>query len=184
MGATSPLPARGAARRLGVGRPHSGSSHTGVRLDRWAFVLEVVSEPRGRCVDTWRSCHDGRPETVYADVLRRGRVPRGLAGRVHALLDETATAAAARRWRECGAISPDAARAAYITVLRRRWGCAAALHGARLRLARAYLVGGDDGDAGSGAPTAGTGFDFGDAARMGAEFATRLGGAPAGQRGW
>ena len=43
---------------------------------------------------------------------------------------------------------------------------------------------GDDGDAGSGAPAAGTGFDFGDAARMGAEFATRLGGAPAGQRGW
>ena len=41
-----------------------------------------------------------------------------------------------------------------------------------------------DGDAGSGAPAAGTGFDFGDAARMGAEFATRLGGAPAGQRGW
>jgi len=32
---------------------------------------------------------------------------------VHALLRETATAASAREWRECGATSPDAARAAY-----------------------------------------------------------------------
>ena len=46
---------------------------------------------------------------------------------VHALLRETATAAAAREWRESGASSHDAARAAYISILRRRWGCTAAL---------------------------------------------------------
>ena len=51
------------------------------------------------------------------------------------LLAETAAAAAAREWRECGAVSPDVARAAYTAVLRRRWGCTASLHGARLRLA-------------------------------------------------
>ena len=100
---------------------------------------------------------------------------------VHALLAETAAAAAAREWRECGAVSPDAARAAYTAVLRRRWGCTASLHGARLRLARAYLVGGDDADA-HGSAAAGAGYDFGDAASMAAEFAPVLGGAPAGQR--
>ena len=79
MGATPPL-----AARLGVGRPHSGSSHTGVRLDRWAFVLEVVSEPRGRCVDTWRSCHDALPTVAHADALRAGGAAAG-AGAVRAL---------------------------------------------------------------------------------------------------
>ena len=34
------------------------------------------------------------------------------------------------------------ARAAYISILRRRWGCTVALAGARLRLSRAYLAGG------------------------------------------
>ena len=68
-----------------------------------------------------------------------------------------------------------------LIVLRRRWGCTASLHGARLRLARAYLVGGDDADA-HGSAAAGAGYDFGDAARMAAEFAPVLGGAPAGQR--
>ena len=92
---------------------------------------------------------------------------------VHALLRETATAAAAREWRECGALSHDAARAAYISILRRRWGCTAALAGARLlasgtvRLSRAYLAGGDDHDA-ADAGDAAAGFDFGDAARMAA----------------
>ena len=62
---------------------------------------------------------------------------------VHALLRETATAAAAREWRESGAASHDAARAAYISILRRRWGCTVALAGARLRLSRAYLAGGE-----------------------------------------
>ena len=69
---------------------------------------------------------------------------------VHALLRETATAAAAREWRESGASSHDAARAAYISILRRRWGCTAALASARLRMSRLagrYLVGGDDHDA-------------------------------------
>ena len=99
---------------------------------------------------------------------------------VHALLRETATAAAAREWRESGASSQDVARAAYISILRRRWGCTVALAGARLRLSRAYLVGGDrdDHDAADAGGVA-AGFDFGDAARMAAEFAPVLGGAPA-----
>ena len=102
---------------------------------------------------------------------------------VHALLRETATAAAAREWRESGASSHDAARAACISILRRRWGCTVALAGARLRLSRAYLAGGDrdDHDAADAGGVA-AGFDFGDAARMAAEFAPILGGAPAGQR--
>ena len=96
------------------------------------------------------------------------------------LLRETATAAAAREWRESGASSHDAARAAYISILRRRWGCTVALAGARLRLSRAYLAGGDrdDHDATDAGGVA-AGFDFGDAARMAAEFAPILGGAPA-----
>jgi hypothetical protein len=54
--------------------------------------------------------------------------------------------AAAREWRESGASSHDAARAAYISILRRRWGCTVALAGARLWLSRAYLAGGVTGD--------------------------------------
>ena len=53
-----------------------------------------------------------------------------------------------------------------------------------LRLSRAYLAGGDrdDHDAADAGGVA-AGFDFGDAARMTAEFAPVLGGAaPAGQR--
>jgi hypothetical protein len=68
-------------------------------------------------------------------------------------------------------------------------GCTAALAGARLPpdVAGAYrlevhLAGGDDHDA-ADAGDAAAGFDFGDAARMAAEFALILGGAPAGQRG-
>ena len=80
-----------------------------------------------------------------------------------------------------GLSSHDAARAAYISILRRRWGCTAALAGARLRLSRAYLAGGDDHDAADAGDAAAV-FDFGDAARMAAEFAPVLGGAPAGQR--
>ena len=108
---------------------------------------------------------------------------------MHALLRARPppTAAAAREggsgWRESGASSHDAARAAYISILRRRWGCTVALAGARLRLSRAYLAGGDrdDHDAADAGGVA-AGFDFGDAARMAAEFAPVLGGAPAGQR--
>ena len=113
----------------------------------------------------------------------RGQVFGECSADVHALLRETATAAAAREWRESGASSHDAARAAYISILRRRWGCTVALAGARLRLSRAYLAGGDrdDHDAADAGGVA-AGFDFGDAARMAAEFAPVLGGAPAGQR--
>ena len=59
--------------------------------------------------------------------------------------------------------------------------CTVALAGARLRLSRAYLAGSDDHDAADAGGVA-AGFDFGDAARMAAEFAPILGGAPAGQR--
>ena len=306
FGASSTL-----ASRLGVGRRVFSASHGHLVLDRWGFALELGAEPAGRCVDTWRTCHDaftavmypdalragiaGRaePHSLFSDLLpppqpgsrrrrREGIVPDALLERpaasdeargdglhrtlhdckavhfgptryrqtwaldgdqrcvdrrasavhtdyerharrldeahhshiadpaarpiflrltqefprvrgqvfgafrecsadVHALLRETATAAAAREWRESGASSHDAARAAYISVLRRRWGCTAALAGARLRLSRAYLAGGDDHDA-ADAGGAAAGFDFGDAARVAAEFAPILGGAPAGQR--
>ena len=95
---------------------------------------------------------------------------------------ETATAAAAREWRESGASSHDAARAAYISILRRRWGCTTALAGARLRLSRASSRGVTITMRPADAGGAAAGFDFGDDARMAAEFAPILGGAPAGQR--
>jgi hypothetical protein len=57
------------------------------------------------------------------------------------------------------------------------WGCTTALAGARLRLSRAYLAGGVDHDA-ADAGGAAAGFDFGDAARMAAEFAPILGAPP------
>ena len=314
LGASSQL-----AARLGVGRPVRSARRTDRHvLDRWAFALELVPEPAGRCVDTWRTCHDAFTAVAYADALRAGipgrAEPHGLfsdllppplpgarrrrregivpdallerpaatdeargagphrtlhdckgvhfgptryqqawvladgdtrrshggcvdrraalvhreyAGHartldrahhgavadpdarpifrrltqefplvrghvfgafrecsrdVHALLHETAAAASAREWRECGATSADAARAAYTAVLRRRWGCTVALAGARLRLSRAYLAGGADQEA-TAAGDAATGFDFGDAAHMAAELAPMLGGAPAGQRG-
>ena len=308
FGASSPL-----ATRLGVGRRVFSASHGHLLLDQCGFALELAAEPAGRCVDTWRTCHDAFTAVMYADALRagiagraephslfsdllpppqpgsrrrrrEGIVPDALLERpaaadeargdglhrtlhdckavhfgptryrqawvldderrcvdrragdvhagyerharqldaahhshivdpaarpiflrltqefprvrgqvfgafrecsadVHALLRETATAAAAREWRESGASSHDAARAAYISILRRRWGCTVALAGARLRLSRAYLAGGDrdDRDA-AGAGGVAAGFDFGDAARMAAEFAPILGGAPAGQR--
>jgi hypothetical protein len=106
---------------------------------------------------------------------------------VHALLREAATAAAAREWRESGASSHDAARAAYISILHRRWGCTVPPSRspviASVRLLRAYLAGGDcdDHDAADAGCVA-AGYDFGDPARMAAEFAPVLGGAPAGQR--
>ena len=80
----------------------------------------------------------------------------------------------------------------------RRWGCTAALAGARPRTllpltpdsttpysgcrGRTSRGVSDDHDA-ADAGDAAAGFDFGDAARMAAEFAPMLGGAPAGQRG-
>ena len=69
--------------------------------------------------------------------------------------------------------------ATYVSILRRRWGCTAALAGARLRMSRAYLAGGDDHDA-ADAGDAAAGFDFSDAARMAAEFAPILAGPPPG----
>ena len=59
---------------------------------------------------------------------------------VRLLLRETAEAAAARFWRDAGATSATAAQSVYMSVYRRRWGAEFALQGARMRIARAYLV--------------------------------------------
>ena len=67
FGASSPL-----ATRLGVGRRVFSASHGHLILDRWGFALELVAEPAGRCVDTWRTCHDAFTAVVYADALRAG----------------------------------------------------------------------------------------------------------------
>ena len=107
---------------------------------------------------------------------------------VHALLRETATAAAAREWRESGASSHETRRELPTFPSSAAAGAAPSrspVHqpGSPLRLSRAYLAGGDrdDHDAADAGGVA-AGFDFGDAARMAAEFAPVLGGAPAGQR--
>ena len=106
---------------------------------------------------------------------------------VHTLLRHTADAAAARFWREAGSPSALAARALYISIYRRRWGCEAALQGARLRLARSYLVGSQaqaGGAAfGDSADAFGAGFDPSREADVAAAGAPTLGGVPAGQRG-
>ena len=85
-----------------------------------------------------------------------------------------------REWRESGASSHDAARAAYISILRRRWGCTVALAPVLASgRSRAYLAGGDrdDHDAADAGGVA-AGFDFDDAARMAAEFAPRSSAGP------
>ena len=102
---------------------------------------------------------------------------------VHTLLRHTADAAAARFWREAGAPSLLAARAAYASTLRRRWGCEAALQGARLRLSRAYLVTGAGDAPAAGRPAAAhAAFDFGSEADLAAATTPVHGGMPAGQR--
>jgi hypothetical protein len=53
FGASSTL-----AARLGVGRRVFSASHGHLLLDRWGFALDLGAEPAGRCVDTWRTCHD------------------------------------------------------------------------------------------------------------------------------
>ena len=58
---------------------------------------------------------------------------------VRLLLRETAEA---RFWRDAGATSATAAQSVYMSVYRRRWGAEFALQGARMRIARAYLVAG------------------------------------------
>ena len=99
------------------------------------------------------------------------------------LLEEVAVAGAARHWREAGAPSLLAARAAYASTLRRRWGCEAALQGARLRLSRAYLVAGVGDAPAAGRPAAAhAAFDFGSEADLAAATTPVHGGMPAGQR--
>ena len=94
----------------------------------------------------------------------------------------TAAAAAARFWRDAGATSATAAQSVYMSVYRRRWGAEFALQGARMRIARAYLV------AGQAEPAPrdprGGGFDPGDAAAFAAASAPSLPGVPQGQSGF
>ena len=101
---------------------------------------------------------------------------------VRLLLRETAEAAAARFRRDAGATSATAAQSVYMSVYRRRWGAEFALQGARMRIARAYLV------AGQAEPAPrdprGGGFDPGDAAAFAAASAPSLPGVPQGQSGF
>ena len=72
---------------------------------------------------------------------------------------------------------------AYASTLRRRWGCEAALQGARLRLSRAYLVAGVGDAPAAGRPAAAhAAFDFGSEADLAAATTPVHGGMPAGQR--
>jgi hypothetical protein len=97
---------------------------------------------------------------------------------VHKLCTATAHAAALRGWRAAGARTPTAARSSFVSIYRRRWGCAAALGNARLRVLRAGAVVG----ARDRAPpdTPGT-FDPTDPADLAAFTAHVEGGQPAGQ---
>ena len=85
-------------------------------------------------------------------------------------------------WRDAGATSATAAQSVYMSVYRRRWGAEFALQGARMRIARAYLV------AGQAEPAPrdprGGGFDPGDAAAFAAASAPSLPGVPQGQSGF
>ena len=95
---------------------------------------------------------------------------------------ETAEAAAARFWRDAGATSATAAQSVYMSVYRRRWGAEFALQGARMRIARAYLVTGQA-ELAPRDPRGG-GFDPGDAAAFAAASAPSLPGVPQGQSGF
>ena len=84
--------------------------------------------------------------------------------------------------RDAGATSATAAQSVYMSVYRRRWGAEFALQGARMRIARAYLVTGQA----EPAPRdpRGGGFDPGDAAAFAAASAPSLPGVPQGQSGF
>ena len=100
---------------------------------------------------------------------------------VHSLLRDTVSSAAEQCWREAGATSARAAQSVYTAIYRRRWGCEAALQGARMKLSRGYLVSGvNDGGAprGGGRPT----FDPRDPDHFAAAASPVLRGTPAGQR--
>ena len=100
---------------------------------------------------------------------------------VHSLLSDTVSSAAEQCWREAGATSARAAQSVYTAIYRRRWGCEAALQGARMKLSRGYLVSGvNDGGAprGGGRPT----FDPRDPDHFAAAASPVLRGTPAGQR--
>ena len=73
------------------------------------------------------------------------------------LCTAVARAASERFWRESGARSPAHAYSVLAATYRRRWGSAAALHGARLRLARRSAVLGGPCAPAAGPP--GAGFD-------------------------
>ena len=96
---------------------------------------------------------------------------------VHMLANATADAAKLTHWREAGATSAKAARSTYVAHYRRRWGCTAAVGGARLRIARASLVLGEA----PPPPAAAGGFDPGDHADFARAGAHQFDGPPRGQ---
>ena len=100
---------------------------------------------------------------------------------VRDLLRVTVEAASERCWREAGAESAMMARGVYAGIYRRRWGCAIALAGARLRLARTHTA------SSTASPRAGSGstsaFDPGSHAAFAAAEAWTEDGVPMGQRG-
>ena len=102
------------------------------------------------------------------------------------LLCETAEAAAARFWRDAGATSATAAQSVYMSVYQRRCGAEFALQGARMRIARAYLVTLIVTRQAEPAPRdpRGGGFDPGDAAAFAVASAPSLPGVPQGQSGF
>ena len=77
-----------------------------------------------------------------------------------------------------GASSPTAALSRYVSMYRRRWGCAVAVGAARLRVRRAYLVEGPRATRVEDSP----GFDPSDPAHLDAAGRHVEGGHPAGQR--
>ena len=77
-----------------------------------------------------------------------------------------------------GASSAAAALSRYVSMYRRRWGCAAAVGAAHLRVRRAHLVSGQRTTRAEGTP----GFDPGNPAHLDAAGRPVEGGHPAGQR--
>lgn len=103
---------------------------------------------------------------------------------VHRFCEATADAAAERFWREVGGASQVAARARYLGLYRQRWGCAAALSGARLRISRVtYVTDAAPAEARTGGAST---FDPASHEHVLSATAPRVGGSPAGQgpRAW
>ena len=146
---------------------------------------------RARALDAAHHPHIAEPDDrpIYSRLLTFPRVRGQCVGAfaefssdLQLLCTETADAAAEHHWRTAGAASSLAARSVFVAIYRRRWGCAAALQGARMRLARACHARSGPGP-GAGGDDGGTcGFDPGDHAAFAGAAAPIHGGFPAGQR--